>query len=131
MRRRQLGFSLLEVLVAFVILSLSLGVIMRLFSTSLRNIATTERSTHAVAVAESALAALGVETPLTEGESSGEDGQGYRWRAQVSRHAEAATVLDNPSAPVLYQIDLSVTRDADAEHKPLLTLTTLRLAPKP
>jgi len=131
MRPRQSGFSLLEILVAFVILSLSLGVIMRLFSTSLRNIATAEHSTHAVVVAESALASLGVDTPLTEGGASGDDGQGYRWEAQVSRYVDTAAVLENPAAPVLYQIDLSVTREQDAEHKPVLTLTTLRLAPKP
>jgi general secretion pathway protein I len=131
MRPRQSGFSLLEVLVAFVILSLSLGVIMRLFSTSLRNIATAEQRTHAVVVAESALAGLGVEVPLGEGQTGGEDGQGYRWQALVSRHADAAAVLDNPAAPLLYRIELSVTREEDVERKPVLTLTTLRMGPKP
>ena len=131
MFRRQSGFSLLEVLVAFVILSLSLGVIMRLFSDSLRNIGTAERSTHAVAVAESAFASLGVETPLTEGETGGEDAQGYRWRASVSSFADAAAVLDNQAAPALYQIEVTVTRGETAENTPLITLTSLRMAPRP
>lgn len=131
MRRRESGFSLLEVLVAFVILSLSLGVIMRLFSDSLRNIGSAERGTHAVAVAESALASMGVETPLSEGEAGGEDAQGYRWRAQISRYADDAAILENQTAPALYQIDLTVTRGEATDVRPLLTLTTLRTAPRP
>lgn len=130
-RPRQSGFSLLEVLVAFVILAVSLGVIMRLFSTSLRHIARAETSAHTLAVAESALASLGVETPLSEGESRGDDGQGYRWSARVSHHDVAEPVLESPYAPILYQVDVTVTRDDSGEIKPLLTLTTLRLATKP
>ena len=40
--RCQRGFSLLEVLVAFTILSVSLGVLLQIFSTGLRNAALTE-----------------------------------------------------------------------------------------
>lgn len=127
---RQGGFSLLEVLVAFVILALSLGLIMRLFSTSLGNIDSVGRQAHAVALAQSALATLGVETPLEDGEIDGEDDQGYRWRARISRFTGEGEVLENTAAPRLYRIELSVTEAGEAT-KPLLALTTLKLAPKP
>lgn len=132
MRARQTGFSLLEVLVAFVILALSLGTIMRLFSTSLGNIAKTDRRAVAALVAESALASLGVDAPLTEGEMSGEAADGYRWRARVARHVDANAVLDNEASPVrLYEIDLAVADPAGDLDKPAFALATLRAAPKP
>ncbi len=125
--KRQSGFSLLEVLVAFVILALSLGVIMRLFSTSLNNIGRAERMTHATIVAESALAKLGVESVLSEGEHTGEDPQGYRWQISVKRALDVGGELESPMSPLLYQIELSVMHG----DTPLLTETTFRLAPRP
>jgi general secretion pathway protein I len=131
MPSRQKGFSLLEVLVAFVILALSLGVIMRLFSTNLRNIGASERSSQALLVAESVLAKLGVETPLVEGEQTGEEMRGYRWRARVTRFVEPNAVLINEASPVrLYQVDLAISKADASSEPPALTLTTLRAVPK-
>jgi len=132
MARRERGFSLLEILVAFVILALAMGVIMRIFSGALNNIGTVDHHAHAVLVAESVLDSLGVETPLTEGELAGEDGQGYRWHALVSRYVDANAVLDDLSNPlILYQIALDVNWGAEGTNAPGLHLTTLRAAPKP
>jgi general secretion pathway protein I len=84
------GFSLLEVLVAFAILALSLTVLMQVFSTGLRNISVGEDYTRAVLLAESVLASVGVEQSLQEGEQTGafDDryGEEYRWRVAVSRY---------------------------------------------
>jgi general secretion pathway protein I len=132
MGTRQAGFSLLEVLVAFVILALSMGVIMRLFSTSLRNIDKTDRRAVAALLAQSALATLGVDEPLSEGELTGEGTEGYRWRARVTRHIESNTVLDYEASPVrLYEIELAVADPGAHLDKPAFTLSTLRAVPKP
>jgi general secretion pathway protein I len=81
---RQGGFTLLEVLVAFAILALSLGVLIQIFSTGLNNVALGSEYSRAILLAQSQLAALGVEAPLAAGESNGEFGDGYRWHVTVT-----------------------------------------------
>lgn len=63
-------FFLLEILVAFVIMALALGVLMRVFSGALNSTAVAEHYAEALLVAESKLAAIGVETPLSDAETS-------------------------------------------------------------
>src|SRR5260370_39045301 len=72
----QHGFSLLEVLAAFVILALVGTALFRLFSGALGNAALSDEYSRATLYAESRLAALGVETPLREGvqQRTSEDG---------------------------------------------------------
>jgi general secretion pathway protein I len=85
-RRRQQGFSLIEILVAFVILAMSLTVIFRIFSGGLRNVALSEDYAQAVLVAESQLSAIGVSEPLEPGVTSGEWGDRFRWQRTVEHY---------------------------------------------
>jgi general secretion pathway protein I len=126
------GFSLLEVLVAFIILSLALGVLMRIFSGGLGNIGAAEHYSRAVAIAESQLAAAGVESPLTEGENAGEVENGYRWRTSVKRVEPGGGALDNAALPVgLFQVEVTVNWDDTATTPRGLRLVTLRTAAGP
>ncbi len=78
------GFSLLEVLVAFAILALSLGVLLRIFSGDGRLAGQGEEHSRAVVLAESLLAGAGVETPLQPGETRGSiDGQ-FDWVMRIT-----------------------------------------------
>lgn len=86
--RRQSGFSLLEVLVAFAILSISLGVLLQIFATGLRNAGVADDYTRATLYAESILAAIGRETPLTEGARSGPIDDQFSWRGTVDAYTE-------------------------------------------
>ena len=79
----QHGFTLLEVLVAFAILGISLGVLLQTFATGLRNTALAEEYTLATLHAESVLAMIGVEEPLQEGDLQGEIDDKFSWRASV------------------------------------------------
>lgn len=126
------GFSLLEVLVAFIILSLALGVLMRIFSGGLGNIGAAEHYSRAVAIAESQLAAAGVESPLTEGENSGEMENGYTWRTSVRRYDAGAQPLEGVVLPVdLYRVEVTVNWDNTATTPRTLRFVTLRAAPRP
>ena len=84
MRKPQRGMTLLEILVAFVILSLTMAVILHIFSGGMRNSKSAESYSRAVFLAQSRLAAVGVERPLTPGEDSGQVGTNLQWRVSVS-----------------------------------------------
>ena len=83
------GFSLLEVLVAFVILSLVATALFRLFSGALVNASAADDYTHAVLVAESALTEASATVPLVETTNSGS--ALHRRISPVSRHGRSAS----------------------------------------
>ena len=65
------GFTLLEVLVAFVVLAAGAGILYRTFSTGLLNVDAVTGYNEAIGIAEAKLGALGLEHPLAEGEEAG------------------------------------------------------------
>ena len=87
MASRQQGFTILEVLVAFLLAALLLAVILSGFSTGLSGLSRTGKTAQAALIAQSRLAELGAVEPLQEGEYGGEadDSQiSYRWHVQIS-----------------------------------------------
>jgi general secretion pathway protein I len=79
---RQRGFTLLEVLIAFVIAALALGV---MFDASLGGLRATEAASHyqeALSLARSHLAAVGT-TALGGRELSGDDGRDFHWTLRI------------------------------------------------
>ena len=81
--RRQSGYTLIEVLVAFVILALALTVLLRIFSGGLRNVSVSSDYAIATLIAESQLAAAGIDLPLRPGETSGTEGERFEWTVNV------------------------------------------------
>src|SRR3546814_7488057 len=77
------GFTLLEVLVALAILSLSLAAIYQAFGIGLRNDAQTHRYWAATILAESRLALIGTEVAADVGRWTGETPDGSRWAVEV------------------------------------------------
>lgn len=82
--RRQRGFSLIEVLVAFAILAVSLGVLMQIFSRASFATVTAAQYSRAASLAESRLEAVGSAIPLEEGTVSGEPENGYAWELTIT-----------------------------------------------
>lgn len=87
MRRPALGFTLLEVLVAFTMLAVLLGVLMQVFSDGMRNAVEGEDRARAVMLAEALLVQAGLPSadasfPPREEEGEFDDGR-FRWRTSV------------------------------------------------
>ena len=125
---RQRGFSLIEILVAFVILAMSLSVIFRIFSGGLRNVALSEDYARAVLVAESQLAAIGISEPLVRGVSSGVWGERFRWQQVVEPYQPWEQDKELSTQLLAYRITVNV----DWEHagsSRQVSLTSVRLKP--
>ncbi|WP_282244768.1 MULTISPECIES: type II secretion system protein XpsI [Stenotrophomonas] len=113
--KRQRGYSLLEVIVAFALLALALTLLLGSLSGAARQVHNADLRTRAMLHAQSLLAATGIEQPLQEGRSQGdwEDGR-YRWELQVEPYVDArASALPQAAAntvsgPTLAQLTLQV-----------------------
>ncbi|MGH8354842.1 MAG: type IV pilus modification PilV family protein [Pseudomonas sp.] len=78
------GFTLLEVLVAFLILSLSMSVLMRIVSQALDGLETAEHHQVALQLAESRLADVLIRLDAdSEGEEEGRIDSRYRWQSEI------------------------------------------------
>lgn len=73
------GFSLLEVLVAFAILAIMLGVVLQIFSGAAQRASLAESYLKASMLAESRLNQVGRETPLRPGGLEGQTEEGFSW----------------------------------------------------
>lgn len=77
------GFTLIEVLVALAILSLTLVPLLQIYSRAAGNAKTADLYVRASAVAESVIALAGVETALAPGASSGRAADVFEWTLTV------------------------------------------------
>lgn len=117
--RSQAGFTLFEVLVAFIVVALALGVMFGGVLGGMRSAAVATHTQEALAIARSRLAAAagaihGGGTP--EPRAQGDEGSGFRWTVQVSAAGSAtlarkASLLgETGGAPLatLYRITVAV-----------------------
>jgi len=126
-RAKPRGFTLVEALVAFTILAISMVVLLQTFATGLRSLGISESYALAAMHARSKLAEIGNLAPLEAGEESGELDERFNWRAVVADYDPGETaerVLGQPMK--IYSIAVTVSWDKDRE----VTLTTLRIAPE-
>ena len=128
--KRQMGFTLLEILVAFSILALSLGVVLNIFSTALRGVGLGEEYSKAALLLDSRLAALGSEIPVETGSQSGTEGDGegqaFRWQITLSPFGEFDQ-LQALGELELFQVDAEVSWGANGSQR-RLAVSSLRLA---
>lgn len=130
--RAQAGFTLIEVIVAFVLLALVLTAVFQIFSTGLSRAADLDEYSKALVVAQSRLAATGVEDKLERREASGqsEDGR-YRWTVRIEPYQESREGAPEPQGSLLmFKVDSIVGwRAADGREREL-HLSTLQLGPR-
>ena len=129
---RARGYTLIEVIVAFAVLALALGVLLGILSNSTKQIRWADDAGRAALHAQSLLDQVGVGQALQPGHREGgfEDGR-YRWALDVAPWRDpslrdAAPQPEDPGAPKLMQLLLDV-RWGDGGPRNRLQVRTLRL----
>ncbi|MEO0412256.1 MAG: type II secretion system protein [Pseudomonadota bacterium] len=113
------GFTLLEVLVAFTILSMSLAASLQVFAGGLRSNRASGDYLTAVSRAQTRLDLASGQGYLRPGDWSGAYSDGMEWQTTIRSTASAG-------GQSLYTIDVRVSFD---DHKRAATLRTARVAP--
>ena len=132
LRSKHRGFSLLEILVAFSILAISLGIILKIFSTGITSAQVTGDYTIAVQIAQNLLDKTGSESPLKLGEINGSENKLYQWRVTVAPKMFTSPELDLHDLPVaLFDVTAHVWWGGENKSDDrVVELHTLKLATK-
>ena len=121
-RHAQKGFTLLEVLVAFAVLTITLGVLLNIFSLAIRTTQTAQDQQKAVLLAESKLAELDAGFTLRPGVERGDFDERFEWETRVEEF-DSRALLDNQSQLTPYRLSVVVSWNDNRRYD----LTTLRL----
>jgi len=125
---REAGFTLLEVLVAFAVLALTMGVLIEVFSQAIGNTIHSGAYSRAAAFAEARLGAVGTDIPLQPGTYNGQPEDGMAWQVVIAPYDLGESGWQAPLQPYL------VTATAGwggSEHTREVSLSTLRLGEPP
>lgn len=121
-RRRERGFTLVELLVSLAILSIALAVLFAAISSSLDRTRKDRDASLATLLVQSLLARAGNEYPLRPGDTSGVYSNGFRWRLSVRPYGNG----DDAKA---WNMSAYLLRASVSSPHGDYALTTLRLAP--
>jgi general secretion pathway protein I len=135
-KTRSAGFSLLEVLAAFVILAFVGTALFRLFSGALGNATLADEYSRATLYAESRLASVSVEVPLHESTLQGNSDDGrYAWAAVITPYTapDSTPGFDSAASAMtvrLWKLVVTVTWPSPSGSERSVALSTMRLAAK-
>jgi general secretion pathway protein I len=133
---RNAGFSLLEVLVAFVILALVGTSLFRLFGASLNNAGAADDYSRAAVYAESRLTLAAADTQLRETTDQGTSDDGrYAWATKVEPYIAPGTTDDQARLAQLlpmslWRVSVTVSWPGEGGNQRSLSLTTVRMTMK-
>lgn len=127
------GFTLLEVMVAFVIAALAISLLYSGAAGGMDAAATAARTEEALALARSHITAIGRGEGIAQQESSGADGEGFAYHLHVRPVARRELTLSDtdrandtkPTKAILYDIAVTETW-TEAGHPHSVTLQTRR-----
>jgi len=122
------GFTLIEALVAFAILSLAFAIVLPLLLDSGQSANEASNSRLALLVAQSRFAEVGRERPLVPGQWSGRENNAFAWRIDIRENP--LLQKDNPSRLTAYDVAVTVLPPGARPGQALrLTTTRIGLAP--
>lgn len=121
------GFSLLEILVAFTIMAISLGIVLKIFSSGVNTAVISEDYIVATQIAESLMAKTGIEEPLVSGQTSGVEDDKYQWYVNI----ENTQVLGIDESDVeLMNIQVQVQWDNEQQSGRMIELNSIKTRQK-
>ena len=131
--RSQTGFSLLEVIVAFAIAAVALGVLSQIFGQGSRNMSVSRDYDSALMLAESLLAEYGASIDTAEASFS-DTAKQYQWEVSVQPYIARESAPELTSTPNddatnqsrLVQIDVMVDWERNGKSRSV-NLSSLRL----
>lgn len=132
---REAGFTLLEVLAAFVVFAVTLGALLQVFSAGLRDAQLADEYARALMIAQSQLDDATATERLTEGSATGETAA-FRWTLETTAYDERQESAEAQTAPEFFvpsrllKLESVVRwRAADGRDRNV-RLVTLHLAPR-
>lgn len=126
MRRSERGFTLLEVMVAFLILSLSMGALMRIVSQSIRALDSAEQHQVALQLAESKLVEVLAQLRWdSRGKDEGRLSGRYRWKSKVERYQFSNQQAGESYSITPWLVQVSVSWGLQPNEQ--VSLSTVRL----
>jgi general secretion pathway protein I len=103
---RSHGFTLLELLLAFVVFALGFTTVLEILSGSMRNTVRARHYTEAALTAQSLMDQVGLEMPLVEGfTANGESGE-YEWELDIYNYANSGENMHSVELAELTSIEL-------------------------
>lgn len=112
-RRGSGGFTLLEVMLAFVIFALSFATVLEIMAGSMRSVRRASDDTEVALLAQSVMDLVGTEIPIEEGQYSGTGMDRYQWQLGVYLYESggddvSTQQLAEMSGIELYRVDLDI-----------------------
>jgi len=127
-RKRQGGFTLLEVMLAFVIFALSFATVLEIMAGSMRSVARAGDDTEVALLAQTLMDQVGIEIPVQEGAYSGTSKDRYNWNMDIylydasgepDRGGMSTTELAELSGVELYRVDLEIDWESGQRNRRL------------
>lgn len=119
---RARGFTLLEVLLAFVVFALSFAVVLEIVAGSIRGTVRARADTEAALVAQSVMDMVGVDIELADAAISGESPGGYAWALSITPYQpqdenDRTLELAEGAGTELFWVDLDLQWQSGARSR--------------
>ena len=101
--RRSQGFTLLEVMLAFVIFALSFAIVLEIMAGSMRSVMRASDDTEVALFSQSLMDLVGTEIPIEEGQYSGTSMDRYQWEMNITFYNAGGEADDTGDAGMITQ----------------------------
>ena len=118
------GFTLLEVMLAFVIFALSFATVLEVMAGSMRSVKRASDDTEVALFAQSIIDLVGTEIPVEEGQFNGTGMDRYQWQLDITLYESGdedmgTEVLAEMSGVELYRVDLEIDWETGRRQRDL------------